>query len=82
MPTFSIKGVTVDITSKTLDGLYNVEKNLNTETWYPSAKCIIPLYARKSGQQYICSIAVENGVLRAQADSERSEVNVGLLVIS
>ena len=82
LPTFSTKIVTIDVTNSISNGIYYTEKNISSETWYPAAKAIIPLYARKSGTSYICNMALEYGILRVQATTEISGVNVGLLVIS
>ncbi len=83
MLSFSLKTFTVDVTGKSsLDGKYYVERQINTESWYSSAKAIIPLYARKSGDTYVCIVEVERDTLRVQADKSISSVFVGIMVIS
>ena len=82
---YAIKTFTVDVTQKTSAGQiekYVVEKNISSETWFSSAKAIIPLFARKSGQSYICEIAVEYQSLRVQSDTSLQGVTAGILVVS
>ena len=83
LSSFSLKTFTVDVTEKSsLDGKYYVERKIDTEPWYSSAKAIIPLYARKSGDSYVCIIEVEHDTLRVQADKSISSVFAGIMVIS
>ena len=84
LPKYDIKTFTVDVTTQTQNsnGKCYAEKNLSTETWYSSAKAIVPLFARKSGFAYICMAEIEHETLRVQADVVISGVTVGILVVS
>lgn len=81
LPSYAIKTFTLDATSQNNTGKYFAEKNLDSESWYSSAKAVIPLFARKSGAAYICTISIEYNILRVQADMSISGVTVGVLVI-
>lgn len=83
LPKYNIKTITVDVTTKNANsnGKYYTEKKLSTESWYSSAKAIVPLFARKSGGAYICMAEIEYEMLRVQADIAISGVTVGILVV-
>lgn len=84
LPKYDIKTFTVDVTTQNANsnGKYYTEKKLSTESWYSSAKAIVPLFARKSGSAYICMAEIEYETLRVQADIAISGVTVGILVVS
>ena len=84
LPKYDIKTFTVDVTTQNANsnGKYYTDKKLSTESWYSSAKAIVPLFARKSGGAYICMVEIEYGTLRVQADIAISGVTVGILVVS
>lgn len=83
LPKYNIKTITVDVTTKNANSnrKYYTEKKLSTESWYSSAKAIVPLFARKSGGAYICMAEIEYEMLRVQADIAISGVTVGILVV-
>lgn len=84
LPKYDIKTFTVDVTTQNANsnGKYYTDKKLSTESWYSSAKAIVPLFARKSGGAYICTVEIEYETLRVQADIAISGVTVGILVVS
>lgn len=84
LPKYDIKTFTVDVTTQNANsnGKYYTEKKLSTESWYSSAKAIVPLFARKSGSNYICMAEIEYETLRVQADIAISGVTVGILAVS
>lgn len=84
LPKYDIKTFTVDVTTQNANsnGKYYTDKKLSTESWYSSAKAIVPLFARKSGGAYICMAEIEYETLRIQADIAISGVTVGILVVS
>lgn len=84
LPKYDIKTFTVNVTTQNANsnGKYYTEKKLSTESWYSSAKAIVPLFARKSGGAYICMAEIEYETLRVQADIAISGVTVGILVVS
>lgn len=84
LPKYDIKTFTVDVTTQNANsnGKYYTEKKLSTESWYSSAKAIVPLFARKSGGAYLCMAEIEYETLRVQADIAISGVTVGILVVS
>ena len=84
LPKYDIKTFTVDVTTQNANsnGKYYTEKKLSTESWYSSAKAIVPLFARKSGGAYLCMAEIEYEALRVQADIAISGVTVGILVVS
>lgn len=84
LPKYDIKTITVDAITQNANsnGKYYTEKKLSTESWYSSAKAIVPLWARKSGGAYLCMVEIEYETLRVQADIAISGVTVGILVVS
>lgn len=82
LASYQVRTYSIDCTTSTNVGnKYSGVKDLNGLSEMTGAKAIVPMFARKSGYSYICTIEFEPNSIRIQSDVSLEGVNVGVLFI-